>query len=83
MALTKVAHAQKSHTSTAQGGLSAVEPEDLEDEEGVHEEEIGDLEALPDVEDPAICIKCHDPHASDNEMLLKDTEEGEAEEEEE
>ena len=31
IALTKVAHAQKSHTSTAQGGLSAVGPKDPED----------------------------------------------------
>lgn len=31
VALTKVAHAQKSHTSTAQGGLSAVDPSDPED----------------------------------------------------
>ena len=31
VALTKVAHAQKSHTSTAQGGLSAVDPEDPDD----------------------------------------------------
>jgi succinate dehydrogenase/fumarate reductase flavoprotein subunit len=28
IALTKVAHPQKSHTSTAQGGLAAVDPED-------------------------------------------------------
>ncbi len=28
VAVTKVGHAQKSHTSTAQGGLSAVDPED-------------------------------------------------------
>ena len=28
IAVTKVGHAQKSHTSTAQGGLSAVDPED-------------------------------------------------------
>ena len=31
IALTKVAHAQKSHTSTAQGGLSAVGPDDPDD----------------------------------------------------
>ncbi len=31
IALSKVAHAQKSHTSTAQGGLSAVDPHDPED----------------------------------------------------
>lgn len=32
IALSKVAHAQKSHTSTAQGGLSAVDPSDPEDD---------------------------------------------------
>ena len=31
IAVTKVAHCQKSHTSTAQGGLSAVDPEDPND----------------------------------------------------
>ena len=31
LAVTKVAHAQKSHTSTAQGGLAAVDPDDPAD----------------------------------------------------
>ncbi|MCP4752373.1 MAG: FAD-binding protein [Proteobacteria bacterium] len=36
IALTKVAHPQKSHTSTAQGGLSAVDPRDAEDDTIFH-----------------------------------------------
>ncbi len=36
IAVTKVAHAQKSHTSTAQGGLSAVDPDDSVDKPIFH-----------------------------------------------
>ena len=36
MAVTKVAHPQKSHTSTAQGGLSAVDPQDPVDRPVYH-----------------------------------------------
>ncbi len=36
IALSKVAHAQKSHTSTAQGGLSAVDPNDPDDDPLFH-----------------------------------------------
>lgn len=36
IAITKVGHAQKSHTSTAQGGLSAVDPDDPADKPIFH-----------------------------------------------
>lgn len=36
LALTKVVHAQKSHTSAAQGGLAAVDPSDPEDRIAFH-----------------------------------------------
>jgi len=36
VAVTKVGHAQKSHTSTAQGGLAAVDPDDAADSPAFH-----------------------------------------------
>ena len=36
IALTKVSHPQKSHTSTAQGGLAAVDPRDTTDSQAYH-----------------------------------------------
>ena len=52
-------------------------PDDLNDDEGVHQEKLGALEKLADpvnagLEDLGICVECHNPHASNHEFLLKE-----------
>ena len=65
------------HKTVVETCLGCHTPDDLADEEGVHQENLGDLKKLADpakagLEDMNICIECHNPHVSDKEFLLKE-----------